>query len=165
MLFDNWFEFLIAIILIQFSSIVCKPKLTLISPNVSKTVLNGKTTLDIASNTTVRLKCDGSQPIEWSFPSNDPVIAFSSSHHLLTHSVPKESVPISSQAKITSKCFKNKKCSTEVTLTDLEFQHTGNYSCYYQGDAKSLDSIYIFVNGKKSNLKKISYEHDKLLSV
>jgi hypothetical protein len=51
-----------------------KPKLSILSPQTVLTIFNDKTTIDLKANSTIRMKCEGSQRIYWTFPDNVPVI-------------------------------------------------------------------------------------------
>ncbi len=51
-----------------------KPVLNILSPQTALTIFNDKTTIDVKANSTIRLKCEGTQRIYWTFPDNVPVI-------------------------------------------------------------------------------------------
>jgi hypothetical protein len=51
-----------------------EPELSILSPQTVPTVFNDKTTIDVKANSTIRLICEGSQKIYWTFPDNVPVI-------------------------------------------------------------------------------------------
>ena len=139
---------------IQFLSVIdCnKPKLSVITGQTSR--LNDQTTVvDIETNSTLRMTCEGTQPIRWRFPENDPVVwiikqvFFEQVYFLKYYIFDKYSPPISRVSMADLKCFRNGVCKSDLTLPNTQYWQTGLYSCFYNQSIDSKDSMYVFING------------------
>ncbi|CAG2113554.1 unnamed protein product, partial [Medioppia subpectinata] len=107
---------------LQVVSMPSKDHLTIGVAELLEKELGGWTPpFDVQIDRTLRLKCEATQPIHWSFPDNDP--------------------------SGNSKCQKKSNiCVSNLTIKDMQFWQTGNYSCHYNTSKHTFDSIYVFVN-------------------
>ncbi|KAI1304167.1 Vascular endothelial growth factor receptor 2 [Halotydeus destructor] len=116
------------------------PVLQIMTDHVTNTDPEGVQYVDIKSNSTLRLRCTGSQPIlSWAFPHN----YFGD-----------DGFSLAENANITqSSCtMKNRRqsCVSDFVLRDTSYEQTGFYGCFYNDteDNNKVDNnwIYVFVN-------------------